>query len=160
MSTSGQVSTDHRGQPAIQLRLLSQPTFLAGARELVSGIARRLGFDDVGAGRIALAVDEALANVINHGYQRAADRPIFLTLWPEAEPDAPGLCIVIEDEAPHVDISRICGRDLEDVKPGGLGVHIIKEVMDVAEYQQRDPVGMRLIMVKHLQNNEATTHNG
>ena len=66
----------------------------------------------------------------------------------------------IEDEAKQIDPDSICGRDLDDVKPGGLGVHIIKEVMDVAEYQQRDPVGMRLTMVKQLQNTEAQHTHG
>ncbi len=149
-----------RLDPAIELRLMSHPTYLAGARELVSGIARRLGFDDVGSGKIALAVDEALANIINHGYQREPGRPIWIKLWPEAGPGAPGVSIVIEDEARHVDPAKICGRDLEDVKPGGLGVHIIKQVMDVADYSQRDPVGMRLTMVKHLQDTEAIKQDG
>lgn len=147
-------------QHAIELRLLSHPTYLAGARELVSGIARRIGFDDKGAGKIALAVDEALANIINHGYHRQPDRPIWIKLWAEAAPGKPGVCIVIEDEAPHIDPAAICGRDLEDVRPGGLGVHIIKEVMDVADYSKRDPVGMRLAMVKHLNDSEALRTDG
>ena len=148
------------GEHAVELRLLSHPTYLAGARELVSGITRRLGFDDKGAGKIALAVDEALANIINHGYQRSPDRPIWIKLWAEAAPGVPGVCIVVEDEAPHVDIEKICGRDLEDVKPGGLGVHIIKEVMDTADYSKRTPVGMRLTMLKHLSDCEASQTDG
>ncbi|MEO1583408.1 MAG: ATP-binding protein [Planctomycetota bacterium] len=136
--------------PAVEVRLLSHPTYLAGSRELVIGIARRLGFDDNGAGKIALATDEALANVINHGYKRQPDRPIWIRLWPLAAPNQPGIRIVIEDEAPHIDPEAICGRDLADVKPGGLGVHIIKEVMDVVEYSKRSPVGMRLTMIKRL----------
>ncbi|MEL6497425.1 MAG: ATP-binding protein [Planctomycetota bacterium] len=143
---------------AVELRILSHPTYLAGARELVSGITRRLGFDDKGSGKIALAVDEALANIINHGYKRASDRHIWIRLWAEAGPGVPGVRIVVDDEAPHVDVAKICGRDLEDVKPGGLGVHIIKQVMDSAEYSTRDPVGMRLTMVKHLnESNESGT---
>lgn len=152
------------GDHAVEVRLLSHPTYLAGARELVSGITRRLGFDDKDSGKIALAVDEALANIINHGYQRDPGRPIWIKLWAEASPGVPGVCIVVEDEAPHVDVAKICGRDLEDVKPGGLGVHIIKQVMDVADYSQREPVGMRLTMVKNLldnaQDREATDSNG
>ncbi len=153
-------STPNHAEHAIELRLLSHPTYLAGARELVSGITRRLGFDDKDSGKIALAVDEALANIINHGYRRAPDRPIWIRLWAEAEPGVPGVRIVIEDEAPQVDVARICGRDLEDVKPGGLGVHIIRQVMDTAEYSKRDPVGMRLTMVKHLSTGDTTRSNG
>ncbi|MEO1717585.1 MAG: ATP-binding protein [Planctomycetota bacterium] len=157
-STAAQA--EHAAEHAVELRLLSHPTYLAGARELVSGISRRLGFDDKGSGKIALAVDEALANIINHGYQRAPDRPIWIKLWSEAGPGLAGVRIVVEDEAPHVDVAKICGRDLEDVKPGGLGVHIIKEVMDSAEYSTRDPVGMRLTMVKHLNDTHAPCPDG
>ncbi|MEO0629890.1 MAG: ATP-binding protein [Planctomycetota bacterium] len=153
-------STATQSEHAIELRLLSHPTYLAGARELVSGITRRLGFDDKGSGKIALAVDEALANIIKHGYGQAPDRPIWIKLWAEAAPGVPGVCIVVEDEAPHVDVAQICGRDLDDVKPGGLGVHIIKEVMDSAEYEKRDPVGMRLTMVKHLNESDEHCTNG
>jgi anti-sigma regulatory factor (Ser/Thr protein kinase) len=60
-----------------------------------------------------------------------------------------GVRIVIEDEARQVDPTRMKSRDLEDIRPGGLGVHIIREVMDEAVYEKRAPVGMRLTMVKH-----------
>jgi serine/threonine-protein kinase RsbW len=138
--------------------------YLAGVRELVSHVAKRLGFGDEAAGQMALAVDEALCNVIRHGYSKQPDRPIWLSMWPEggawqdpacasncccagqALPDA--LRIVIEDEAKQVDPSTIRSRDLEEIRPGGLGVHIIQSVMDEARYERRDGAGMRLVMVK------------
>jgi anti-sigma regulatory factor (Ser/Thr protein kinase) len=140
-------------KPAVEIRLLSDPTYLAGARELVLGLTRRLGFKQDESGRIALAVDEALANVINHGYERQLDKPIWISIWSHASPGVPGLRIVVEDEAKQIDPDAICGRDLDDVKPGGLGVHIIKEVMDSVVYERREKVGMRLIMTKALTPN-------
>ena len=137
-------------KPAVEIRLLSDPTYLAGARELVLGLTRRLGFRQDESGRIALAVDEALANVINHGYQRQLGMPIWMFIWPESSPGVPGLRIIVEDEARQIDPESICGRDLDDVKPGGLGVHIIREVMDSVVYERREKVGMRLIMTKAL----------
>lgn len=137
-------------KPAVEIRLLSDPMYLAGARELVLGLTRRLGFKQDESGRIALAVDEALANVINHGYARALDRPIWMSIWTTTPEGLPGLRITIEDEAKQIDPDSICGRDLDDVKPGGLGVHIIREVMDKAVYERRESVGMRLTMIKAL----------
>ncbi len=139
-----------QAKPVIEIRLLSDPTYLAGARELVLGLSRRLGFRQDESGRIALAVDEALANVINHGYARALDRPIWMSIWIQTPEGAPGLRITIEDEARQIDPDSICGRDLDDVKPGGLGVHIIREVMDKVVYECRETVGMRLTMIKAL----------
>ena len=75
--------------PHIEIRLISDPIYLSGARELVSSVARRLGFDDLQCSKIALAGDEALCNIIRHGYDRAPDKPIWIRLWP-ADSDEDG----------------------------------------------------------------------
>jgi anti-sigma regulatory factor (Ser/Thr protein kinase) len=146
------MSEASRAEPDLLLRLMSHPRYLSGARELITAVSRRLGFDETISCQIALAVDEALANVIRHGYASQADRPIWVSLWPlGADPeDAIGVRIMIEDEARQVEPHEIKGRDLEDVRPGGLGVHIIREVMDHAAYEKRDGGGMRLVMEKRL----------
>jgi serine/threonine-protein kinase RsbW len=136
--------------PDIRVQMVSDPTYLSGARDLVSAVARRLGFTEEGCGQIALAVDEALCNVIRHGYERRKDGPIWISLWPLAAENGsgPGIRIVLEDEARQVDPSVIKSRDLDEVRPGGLGVHIIRQVMDEAVYEKRDGAGMRLTLVK------------
>jgi serine/threonine-protein kinase RsbW len=138
-------------EPAhIRVELRSDPCYLAGVRQLIDGVCRRIGFDETSCSKVALAVDEALANVIRHGYGRACDRPIWISLWRlGATGEGPaGLRVVIEDEARHVEPGELKGRDLDDPRPGGLGVHIIREVMDDVEYAKRSPHGMRLTMVK------------
>jgi len=139
-------------EPDVLVRLTSHPRYLSGVRELVTAVSRRLGFNERHGCQIALAVDEALANVIRHGYMNRTDRPIWLSIWPlgeDAAPDA-GVRIMIEDEARQVDPSDIRGRELEQIRPGGLGVHIIHEVMDLAVYEKREGKGMRLVMEKRL----------
>lgn len=148
-------------KPHIRVEMLSDPCLLAGVRQLVVGVCQRLGFDEHACSQVALAVDEALANVIRHGYGREADRPIWLSLWPVEAGNGCGsgggscgdgcgcgLRIEIEDEAKHVEEAELCGRDLDDPRPGGLGLHIIREVMDEVSYQKRSPKGMRLTMTK------------
>lgn len=140
----------HPSSP-IRLEMVSDPTYLSGARELVAAVSRRLGFTDEGAGQIALAVDEALCNIIRHGYDRKSDRPIWLTLAPLGDNGKPaGVSIVLEDEARQVDPEQIKSRDLDEVRPGGLGVHIIRELMDEVKYEKRGAVGMRLTMTKRV----------
>src|SRR6185295_11246748 len=154
--------------PQIKIELRSNPLFLSGVRELVSSVAKRIGFNEMNCCQIALAVDEALCNVMRHGYQKQTDGMIWLSVWPMVEGVEglggdgtprngahaaavqvhPAIKIVIEDEAPQIDPSQIKGRDLEDIRPGGLGVHIIKEVMDSAKYEKRERIGMRLTMMK------------
>jgi len=135
----------------IRVQVLSQPRYLAGVRELVLAVARRMGFGEAGAGHIALAIDEALANIIRHGYEGAEDRPIFMSITPITEDGADvGIEVCIEDHAKRVDPSTIKSRDLESVRPGGLGVHIIREIMDDVSYEPRDSKGMRVRMTKRL----------
>ncbi|MFM9996075.1 MAG: ATP-binding protein [Phycisphaerales bacterium] len=135
--------------PDLRVALVSNPTYLSGAREMIAAVARRLGFTEEGCGQIALAVDEALCNVIRHGYDKRADGPIWLSVWPAVLPNGDaGITIVIEDEAKQVDEAQIKSRDLDEIRPGGLGVHIIREVMDVVKYEKRHPTGMRLTLAK------------
>lgn len=146
-------------QPEISVELRSNPLYLSGMREMVGSVARRLGFSEEACGQMALAIDEALCNVMKHGYSKASDKPIWITLTPIGGITTPeemvkhgnpttGLKIVLEDEARQVEPSQIKGRDLDEIRPGGLGVHIIHEVMDEVSYEKRAPKGMRLTMVK------------
>jgi serine/threonine-protein kinase RsbW len=136
--------------PEIELKLISDPMYLCGARELVGCIARRIGFNDIECSKIALAVDEALSNIIRHGYNKDFDKPIWVGISPikPSEDSIGGIVITIDDEAKQVDPRKMKGRCLEDIKPGGLGVHIIQEVMDEVCYEKREGKGMRLMMTK------------
>lgn len=139
-------------RPDLRFELVSNPRYLCGLRECMSQTARQLGFAEMACSQVALAVDEAVSNVMKHGYDRRTDGPIWVSVYPleASDPEGPGLKIVIEDEARQVEPSSIRGRDLADIRPGGLGVHIIREVMDRATYEQRQPTGMRLTLVKRL----------
>ena len=139
--------------PHVRIQVLSQARYLAGTRELIAAVSRRLGFDETACSQIALAVDEALCNIIRHGYDKAQDKPIWLSIWPLIEaPDAnpQGIRIIIEDEAKQVDPENIKGRELDDIKPGGLGVYIIRNVMDDVLFEKRPEGGMRLSLIKNL----------
>lgn len=139
--------------PDIRVHLVSDPTYLSGVRDLIAAVSRRLSFSDDACGQIALAVDEALANVIRHGYDRRRDGPITVSIWPLPGDNGhprPGIRIVVEDEAKQVDPCQIKSRDLDQIRPGGLGVHIIRQIMDEVVYEKRTGPGMRLTLVKRL----------
>ncbi len=140
------MSSEPVNQVRIQMR--SDPRLLAGVRELVAAVAHRLGFDQLTSSQIALAVDEALANVICHGYERCCHKPIWISIDELKDQPEHAIRIVIEDEARTVDADCIRSRDLDDVRPGGLGVHIIHEIMDTVQYEPREPAGMRLTLIR------------
>jgi anti-sigma regulatory factor (Ser/Thr protein kinase) len=81
-------------EPVLRLQMFSQPRFLAAVRALIASVCDRLGFNNMQCGQISLAVDEALCNVITHGYNRRSDGPVWINLWSkDAEPA--GIRIVI-----------------------------------------------------------------
>lgn len=143
-------STDaSRPDAEARIEIPSQPLFLAPLRAFVTCLAERAGFDEVTQFQIALAIDEAMANIINHGYGRNPDGRIWLHVSRLAE-GRPGLRFVIEDLGRQVDPASIRSRPLEEIRPGGLGVHIIREVMNDCRWEQRSAGGMRLTLVKYL----------
>ncbi len=152
-SQTGSHDTPAHAAADVRVELVSNPSYLCAMREMVGVICKRTGFVDSVASKIVLAVDEALANVMNHGYERRQDGRIWISIFRETDAltgMVNGLRIVLEDEGRQVDPCQIKSRNLEDVRPGGLGVHIIKEVMDVVIYERREGKGMRLTLSKRL----------
>jgi len=144
--------------PAIDLRIDSDPKFLCVVRAVVGVIAAKAGLDEATCGQVSLAVDEAVTNVMRHGYGGATDQPIWIKVHLADGDGGHGFTVTVEDRGRQVDPTAIRGRELEDVRPGGLGVHIIREVMDRVTYTQREGGGMRLVMSKSC--DAAGTTNG
>ena len=71
------------------------------------------------------------ANVIRHAYHNCADGLIEL----ECRESADGLEITILDNGDAPDRSKICAREIGCDQPGGLGTHIIRDVMDTVSYE-------------------------
>ena len=128
----------------VAVRLPSHPRFLQFVRLLAGEGATLAGFGDEDRDRIELAVVEGFSNVIRHGYQNATDRRIDLRV------SLPGgaLRFEIEDWGSWVDPSRMVSRPLDQVRPGGLGVHLMKSTMDVVDYQKNPHGGTTLILEK------------
>ena len=65
---------------AIELNIQSNSRCLPVVRGAVERMAQMEGFSPKEAHGLTLAIDEALANVIKHGYQGRPDQPITVTL--------------------------------------------------------------------------------
>jgi anti-sigma regulatory factor (Ser/Thr protein kinase) len=132
----------------VEMCIVSDPRYLCVVRAAVSAAIQRFGFDEDESGKVILAVDEAVTNVMRHGYDNADDQPIWVYVRPTDHRGRAGVTILVEDRARQVEPENIRGRELADVRPGGLGVHIIREVMDEVQYTKRSGGGMRLLMAK------------
>lgn len=138
----------HRSEQTIEL--MSDPCELATAREAVRAWISDLGWGELRVADVVLAADEALTNVMRHGYQGQCGKSIQIFLREiRNETHGAGIEIEIRDWGRQVPLEKICGRDLEDIRPGGLGVHIIRNLMDEAVYAHAEGGGMRLVMRKY-----------
>jgi serine/threonine-protein kinase RsbW len=123
---------------------------LSDIREFVAGLARRHGFPEEEVANIVLAVDEACTNIIKHAYQSAPDRPIEVKVSRSGD----AFEITILDEGRAFDPEHLHAPDLKDhlshFRRGGLGVYLMKKLMDQVEYRFQPGAKNEVRLVKHL----------
>jgi len=129
----------------IKFSMPSDPRYLCAVRGAIGPLAAAIGWNESDCRAIVLAVDEALANIIRHAYHDRTD--CLMELECREIPD--GLEITLLDNGDAPDPSKICAREVGSDQPGGLGTHIIKDVMDEFSYQAL-PEGNRFVAIKHL----------
>ncbi len=117
-------------KPPATLEIVSVAANCKKARHFIEDWSLTAGYDDLTRGQIVLAADEAVTNIIRHTYKSAADRPIILS----AEIADGLLHLRLRDYGPHVDKEKLKGRGLEDIKPGGLGLHLLQSVFSIVEH--------------------------
>ena len=128
----------------IRLTFTSNPRFLEPVRTLIHESALLIGLEEEEARDVVLAVQEGMANVIRHCYKDCTDERIdlFLAIGEDE------LEIRIDDYGEFVDPSTIKSRDLDDVRPGGLGVHLMNRVMDDVGFEKNEWGGTTLTLLK------------
>lgn len=149
MTGAAPVATMEQDTPEVllELRFPAQVDRLKLVRGSIRAAARMCGFNDTTAQNIVLAVDEACQNIMVHGYRGREDGEIALCISRRAD----GIQVRLRDSAPLVDPATIKPRLLTDIRPGKLGSHFIREIMDSADYRPRtDGAGNILEMIKRL----------
>lgn len=117
-------------------------------RGFASQAARDAGMDDSETYAIELAVDEACTNIIEHAY-RGEDRGDI-----ECTCDCNETCltVVIRDHGKPFDPSTVTAPDLDadiDDRPvGGLGIYLMKQLMDEVHFEPLGDSGNILTLVK------------
>jgi anti-sigma regulatory factor (Ser/Thr protein kinase) len=130
-----------RSSLLLKMELRSNPEMLVVVRQALGQLAAALGFSESQAHAVVLAVDEALTNIIRHAYLGNVERPIEaafhrITLAQNGQ-SRDALEILLQDRGAAVNPKKLCGRALEDIKPGGLGLHFIRECMDTVEFSRK-----------------------
>ena len=137
-------------QKTFHLQLPSQSNNLALIRELVSKVASQVGFDTDEASKIELAVDEACTNVIKHAYSNNANEMIDVLI----KIDNRKLIIIVSDKGKGFNPDKVQVPDLNDFiksgRTGGLGICLIKTLMDKVDFSMKPGLKNQVKMIKYL----------
>ncbi|GAA0092398.1 MULTISPECIES: ATP-binding protein [Paraclostridium] len=126
----------------IKMEVTSNPEYVSIIRLTVSGIANKIGFSLDDIEDIKVAVSEACTNAIKHSLD---DK--FLVQFSVLEN---GLTIEVEDKGTGYDVESLQEPDLTNPKESGLGLFIIKTLMDEVSTISNSDVGTRVKMTKYL----------
>lgn len=120
------------------------------AIECVTEWAQKAGFDERALYEIQLAVDEACANVVDHAYQGADPGDIEVSCCLDDQI----LTVQVRDWGTGFDLSGVADPDLdaplEERTLGGLGLFLVKQVMDDVQFRSDPELGNELMMSKRL----------
>ena len=136
------------------LRIKSRTERLAEMRSFVSDAALRFGFGDDEVGKIELAIDEACTNIIKHAYKYNPDGIIEIRISTLKADGHTKFIVDIFDSGISFDSTRYSAPDMKEyfkkLRHGGLGIVLMKKLMDEVEYGQMVGEKNTIRLVKYL----------
>ena len=137
----------------LDLVVVSHPQMLSVVRAAIERLTEVTGFTAEECRAITRAVDEAVSNVMRHAYGNHTDKRIDISCKRISGvtngANREGLEIQLLDKGVPFDPKKLTARSLDEVKPGGLGLHFIRDSMDVMEHRQVRGAN-RLRLIKYL----------
>ena len=131
---------------SVNITIPSHPKYLSVVRKMTGAVGQLYGLPEPDLEDIKLAIDEACSNVIKHAYGGDATKKIFVKYTVTKKL----FKVIIEDSGMKAQIEFMQGRSLNDVRPGGLGIHFIRRVFDGFRFDEHKKKGNRLILSRTL----------
>ncbi len=126
-----------------QMRVPAHIDYLSEIRDFITNLGDRHRLSDTIIKSFKLAIDEAATNVIRHAY-RDVEEPGNLTLRATIRKESMTVCII--DQGKFFDPRNVKDPDLDRYvkmgKKGGLGVFLMRKIMDDVEYRATDEGNM------------------
>lgn len=124
--------------------LKNESSELAPFREKMRDLLPPLGWDSKQVGEWTLILDEALTNVMRHAYPQKTGE-IRVDIYDSKKQTE----FMIEDDGIPFDPTQMPQPKLPKETPGGLGVHFIRALTDIFEYESTYKKGNRLRLVRY-----------
>jgi serine/threonine-protein kinase RsbW len=132
------------------LKIPSQTDNLELIRNFVAGLAKKVGFDEDESNKIELAVDEACTNVVEHAYQHDESRDIDIAI----KIDYNKFTVIVTDRGRTFNFEELEMPDMKsylaELRVGGLGIYLMKTLMDEVDYRSKPGVKNEVKMVKYF----------
>ncbi|MDR0852022.1 MAG: ATP-binding protein [Clostridiales Family XIII bacterium] len=129
----------------LKLSVPVKPEYVGTVRLAISSLANKAGFDIEAIEDIKVAVSEACSNIVCHS---TIDEDRLYNVICEIFSDR--LSISVEDEGVGFDVNNIPEPDLSEHTGSGLGVFIIRALMDEVDVSSKVGSGTSIRMVKYL----------
>lgn len=133
-----------------KLIVKSRTENLSKIREFISSNASEAGFSKDEIDNIILAVDEACTNVIKHAYKYSPDEDLMI----EIKYNKSAFTVTIEDKGISFDPTLIPSPDLQkyhrEHRVGGLGMYLMKTLMDEVKYMSVPGKYNRVLLTKKI----------
>jgi anti-sigma regulatory factor (Ser/Thr protein kinase) len=123
---------------------------LALMRKFVRGFLETYPLSEKERTLMVLGVDEACTNIIRHAYHLRDDQLISLSI--EGLPNC--IRLRLRDYGKQTEAHTMRGRSHDLIKPGGLGLHLIRNAFDKVDYIVKAR-GTELVMTKNLEERKA-----
>lgn len=137
-----------------ELTTPSQTENLELIRAVVAKIAQKAGFAEMVVMQITLAVEEACVNAIKHAHSNSAAKPLHVQI----KTDHQKLTVVVSDRGKGFDFQNLKEPDMQEYfakrRPGGLGIVLMKRLMDEVRFESLKGKGTRVWLVRYLANHQ------
>ena len=127
----------------IKFSVPGKPEYVGTIRMAISCLANSIGFDVEAIEDIKVAVSEACNNAVCHRNSGNGEYEVYCELSKDR------LIVSVIDNGGGYDIETYCEPSLDYPKEGGLGIYIIKALMDEVDIFTEVGIGTRIQMVKY-----------
>jgi anti-sigma regulatory factor (Ser/Thr protein kinase) len=137
----------------VEVTLPSSTRHLHAMRVLTSTLAESMGFARKDSEKTALAVEEALTNVMEHSYHGDSNRKMQVIFELQGEKFTIRILHNGDQvEAGKLSMSDDLGNFFAQKKKGGLGILIMRRCMDEVQFKSGPPQN-ECCMIKYLPKN-------
>lgn len=116
-------------------------------RDSLKDLLQASGLDEKGIGEVLLAIQEVVTNVIRHAYGEGTLGKIEVTFDDQSDK----IVMSVKDYGKKFDCTQMPDPELPKETPGGLGIYLVKQVLDSVKYDKDFQEGnlLHLVKLKH-----------